>query len=190
MKLMKYLLLLLTFVGFAVFAEPDEVDEDGNPVEKSDKVPEWVLTTADGKEVGSKSLDGQAYVLHFWATWCPYCKRLQPGLDSISKDYLERGIKTYAVSFWENPRAKPTREMKNRGLTLPVIEQGDEVAKSFSVPGTPMTIFVSHEGEIVYRYVQSDPNDPQIRIAYETLWDLLKDKDKPKEQPSEETETD
>lgn len=155
-------------------AEP-ELDEDGNPIVKPDMAPSWVLTDGQGSEVTAAALAGKPYVLHFWATWCPYCKKLQPGLEVISEDYVEKGIKTYAVSFWENPRAKPVQEMENRGLFLPVLVEGDEVAKAFGVVGTPSTIFVNGKGEIAYVHLQSNPNDPQLRVAYELLLDSMKD---------------
>lgn len=181
MKLLDKLLLVFLFVSLPLFAE----DEEDAIIEESDSAPTWLLTQ-DEIAYGSAQLEGKPYVIHFWATWCPYCKRLQPGLESIAVDYKKTGIETYAISFWENVRANPIREMKNRGLNLNVLVQGDDVAKSFGVQGTPTTIFVNHEGTVVSRYTLSDPNDPQIRLAYETLSDQFKDKDKPKVVPEDE----
>ncbi len=178
---MKYLSLffLLLCISFAAFAEPEpeepELDEDGNPIVKAEVAPSWTLKDAEGNDISSESLKGKPYVLHFWATWCPYCKRLQPGLDVISMGYVKKGITTYAVSFWENPKAKPVSEMQNRGLMLPVLVEGDDVAKNFGVMGTPTTVFVNKDHEVEYIHLQSDPNDPQLRVAYETLLDSMKE---------------
>ncbi|MDC2889556.1 TlpA disulfide reductase family protein [Psychrosphaera algicola] len=168
---MKHIILttLLLICCFSLYADEPELDEDGNPIILPDLASPWSLSNGQGLEVDSEDLKGKPYVLHFWATWCPYCKKLQSGLDVISKGYVDKGIPTYAVSFWENPRAKPVKEMKSRGLTLPVLIEGDAVAKQFSVMGTPTTIFINGEGEIVYVHMLSNPNDPQIRVAYESL---------------------
>lgn len=178
MKLFRFLTLML-ILSFSVWAEPEpeelELDEDGNPIVKAEVAPSWSLKDGDGNEVTSESLKDKPYVLHFWATWCPYCKRLQPGLDVIAMGYVNKGINTYAVSFWENPTAKPVREMQNRGLMLPVLVEGDEVAKSFGAMGTPTTIFVNKDHEITHIYIQSNPNDPQLRVMYEELLDSMKD---------------
>jgi thioredoxin-related protein len=64
--------------------------------------------------------------------------------------------------------------MKRRGLDLKVLVDGDEAAKSFDVTSTPTTVFINHRGEIVFTYILSDPNDPQLRLAYETLVDQVK----------------
>lgn len=169
--------LLLLVSCFSLYAEEPELDEDGNPIILPDMAAPWSLSDGQGIEVKSENLKGKPYVLHFWATWCPYCKKLQPGLDVISKGYVAKGIPTYAVSFWENPRAKPVKEMKSRGLSLPVLIEGDSVAKEFGVVGTPTTIFINGEGEIVYVHLLSNPNDPQIRVAYELLLETMAEND-------------
>lgn len=174
--MLKIKLLVMFFLcSFSLFALSDEpeLDEDGNPIIEAVMAPAWHITN-DTIELSSESLLGKPYVLHFWATWCPYCKKLQPGLETISKGYVEKGIETYAVSFWENPRTKPIKDMKRRGLDFKVLVHGDEAAKSFDVTSTPTTVFINHRGEIVFTYVLSDPNDPQLRLAYETLVDQVK----------------
>ncbi|MFT6529652.1 MAG: thiol-disulfide isomerase/thioredoxin [Psychrosphaera sp.] len=173
MMLKVKLFLILFLCSFTVFAIDDvELDEDGNPIVVSEAVPTWSINNKN-IELSSDALIGKAYVLHFWATWCPYCKRLQPGLETIAIEYVDKGIETYAISFWENPRAKPTQEMESRGLSFKVLEKGDEVAKLFGVQSTPTTIFVNHKGEVSFKYMLSDPNDPQLRLAYETLIDEI-----------------
>ncbi len=167
------LLLLCSFSSFALDDEP-ELDDDGNPIANANMAPEWQIKNRK-ISLSSEVLKGKPYVLHFWATWCPYCKRLQPGLETIAQGYINKGIDTYAVSFWENPRAKPTKEMQSRELNFKVLERGDEVAKLFNVSSTPTTVFVNHRGEISFTYLLSDPNDPQLRLAYETLVKAKKD---------------
>ena len=181
MSIIRFLLLTLLF-SFSVLAE-DEVETSEDT---SNTAPEWTLKNGDSV-YGTSQLTGKPYVIHFWATWCPYCKRLQPGLESVSRDYREDGIATYAVSFWENPRANPEREMMNRGLNLKVLVKGDEVAKSFGVQGTPTTVFINHDGEIISRLNTSDPNDPQLRLAYEALLDGLEKSKEPTPESEEDT---
>ena len=180
MQAVRFLFITL-FLSFSIFAE-----EEAEVESVSNVAPDWSLKKED-VVYGSQQLVGKPYVMHFWATWCPYCKRLQPGLESVSRDYKKQGIATYAVSFWENTRANPEREMVNRGLNLKVLVKGDDVAKSFGVQGTPATIFVNHKGEVISRLNTSDPNDPQIRLAYEILLDEYT-KPEPVDPESAETE--
>lgn len=176
-KLKLLIILFLCSSSLFVLADEPELDDDGNPIVKREKAPLWYIEN-DGLELSSERLLGKAYVLHFWATWCQDCKLLQSGLETISYGYVDKGIDTYAISFWENPRAKPIKDMANRGLNFTVLEDGDEVAKLFAVERTPTTVFVNHKGEVTLKYILSDPNDPQLRLAYETLVDGLKLRDK------------
>lgn len=186
-----FLFVVLLMTSQVTASDPEvELDEDGNPIVKLDEAPEWVLTDGKGGDVSSAELAGQPYVLTFWATWCPYCKKFQPGLDYIALDYIDVGIPTYAVSFWENAGAKPAEEMEARGLYLPVLVEGDSVAKAFGVLGTPTTVFVNQEGEIVYRHTAFDPNDPQLRAAYEQLKDEMEKPEPESTEGEENTEDD
>jgi thiol-disulfide isomerase/thioredoxin len=175
MVLMLFLASLLSVQA----AEPEEpepqLDEDGNPIVEVEMAPEWELLDKDGIKLGSELLKEKAYVLHFWASWSPHSKDLQAALDAISIEYIKQGIPTYTISFWENRRSKPSLDMANRGLMLPVLEKGDDVAKAFGVMGVPTTIFIKRGGEIAHIHTDSNPNDPQLRVAYEMLADSLKE---------------
>ena len=35
--------------------------------------------TLNGESFTNESLKGKAYLIQFWATWCGYCKRDEPG---------------------------------------------------------------------------------------------------------------
>ena len=50
----------------------------------ADTAPDFTLSEADGNEVSLADYKGRLLMLHFWATWCPYCKKLQPGLQRLS----------------------------------------------------------------------------------------------------------
>ncbi len=177
-------LTFLTNSALAFDEDEPELDEDGNPIVKPDMAPEWQLRGADNLIVSSKDLAGKPYVLSFCASWSPYCDKFLPGLDYISIDYVNEGIPTYAVSFWENSNAKPLKAFEKLGLMLPMLVDGDEVAKGFGVLGVPTTVFVNQDGEIVYRHTEFDPNDPQLRVAYEELKELWKNP--PPENPEED----
>ena len=136
------------------------------------EAPNWSIEK-EQQVISAVGMKGKPYVLHFWATWCPYCKRVQPGIDNIATEYQTNGIDTFAVSFWENSNADPEREMQNRGLSLNVLANGDDVAKAFGVQGTPTTVFVDHNGQVLVRLTTSNPNDPQLKSAYEALSDRM-----------------
>jgi len=77
--------------------------------------PAWQLKTQAGKTISLSDYQGKPVILHFWATWCPYCKKLQPKLVALEQKYQESGVKIVSISFNEDEGALPQDEIKARG---------------------------------------------------------------------------
>lgn len=129
----------------------------------SELAPQWELYDETNKLTRSSDFEGKPLIIHFWATWCPYCKKLQPGLDSLYKKYQSQGLEMIAISFWEDEGATPQASLIQRGHSFKTLVNGDHVAKQlFAVKGTPTTVFISKDGSILATTRISDPNDPRL----------------------------
>lgn len=136
----------------------------------ADTAPAFVLPDANGRQVSLSEYRGKPLILHFWATWCPYCKRLQPGLAAVARQYADRGLVLLGVSFSEDEGAEPQAVLRQRGLHFKTLVDGDAVAQLYGVRGTPTTFFINRAGEIVGMTNTSDPEDPVLqRLAGEAL---------------------
>ncbi|MFT5162992.1 MAG: cytochrome c biogenesis protein CcmG/thiol:disulfide interchange protein DsbE [Alteromonadaceae bacterium] len=133
--------------------------------------PNFSLKTEEGKTVSLADYKGQPLVLHFWATWCPYCKKLQPGLNALYEKYQPQGLKMLAVSIWEDEGATPQAVLNKRGYGFKTVINGDDITKMFNVKGTPTTVFINRAGEVVWRTDKSDPKNPKLEKA---ILDILK----------------
>jgi len=135
--------------------------------------PDWQLLTEAGKQIKSTEFAGKPLIIHFWATWCPYCKKLQPGLDKLYKTYHKDGLQLIAVSFLEDQGATPQAELEARGMSFETAVNGDHVArKLFAVEGTPTTVFIDKHGRIVASTRSSDPDDPRLETMVKLLLTL------------------
>ncbi|MCY7296120.1 TlpA family protein disulfide reductase [Alteromonas sp. a30] len=133
-------------------------------------MPEWELKTADGEVVKSTDLLGKPVILHFWATWCPYCKRLQPAFDRLNEKYKDQGLQIWAVSFSEKEGAKPQEMLNERGHTFKTLVDGDRVAiGQFQVNATPTTYFFYADGSMMGMTQSSDPENPGLDKAVEHM---------------------
>lgn len=164
--------LIVTLFSPYIEADEPELDENGNPIVKLEEAPNWSVVL-EGQGLSSDDFAGKPYVLHFWSSWSPYSTNFQPGLHSIAQQYIDDGIETLAVSFWENARTDPIKVLNDRGYQFKPVPKGDDLAKTFSVQLPPTTIFINGKNEIVQRLVTHDPNDPSIRAAYEELKDSI-----------------
>lgn len=127
--------------------------------------PPWQLTTQAGKSISLSDYQGKPVILHFWATWCPYCKKLQPKLVELEKKYQSSGIKIVSISFNEDDGATPQDEIKNRGYDFITAVKGELVANQYGVRGTPTTFFINRQGKAIYKSTSSDVKNPKLELA-------------------------
>lgn len=135
------------------------------------KAPDWQLPTQSGGTIKSGDYQGQPVILHFWATWCPYCKKLQPKLVELQKKYQTSGVKIVAISFNEDEDATPQDVLNARGYQITTAVNGDKIAEEFGVVGTPTTFFINRDGEAIFKYTSSDINDPRLEQAVKAISD-------------------
>ena len=155
---MKYFLLVLTF--FVTQVEAENI------------APSWQLKTQNGETIGSEIYQNKPVILHFWATWCPYCKKLQPKLVELEKQYQTSGVKIMSISFNEDPGASPQDELASRGYKFVTAVEGDKIAALYGVLGTPTTFFINRKGVIIFKSTSSDITDPRLDLAMKEITKL------------------
>jgi len=131
--------------------------------------PAWQLKTQSGENISLSDYQGKPVILHFWATWCPYCKKLQPKLVELENKYQNSGIKIVSISFNEDEGAKPQDEIKARGYNFITAVEGEAVVKLYGVRGTPTTFFINRQGKAVYKSTSSDVSNPELELAVKEI---------------------
>ena len=122
----------------------------------AEKAPDFSLFDHSGNPITLKSYLGKGLVIHFWGTWCPFCKELQPGLDQLYRKYKASGLEVLGISIREAKGINPEQVLKSQGITFKTAVDGDKVAKMYDVPVTPSTFFIDREGEIVWKLHSSN----------------------------------
>ncbi len=124
------------------------------------KAPDWTLNDAQGRDVSLSDYYGKPLILHFWASWCPYCKKLQPGLERLYQQYHADGLEVLGINWREDAGVQPQKVLERRGITFKTLVEGDAVADQYGVRGTPTTFFIDKEGVVVWVTIDSDPDNP------------------------------
>jgi len=115
-------------------------------VDSANVAPDWSLVSAQGETVQlSREVREQPTVLLFWATWCPYCKALMPHLQSMRLEYGGK-IKILAINFREE--GDPVEFIRRAGYDFTVLPDGDDVAASYAIYGTPGVVIVDSDRTI------------------------------------------
>jgi len=122
------------------------------PVIVGSTAPDWTLNNKDGKPVEYyKDSENNVSVILFWATWCPYCATLMPHLEVIYRKYRNKGVKVYAVDIFEDGKINPIEHFAAKEYTYTLLLEGDEVAKQYTVKGTPGLFVIDKDKKVIYR---------------------------------------
>jgi cytochrome c biogenesis protein CcmG/thiol:disulfide interchange protein DsbE len=139
-----------------------------NPVNAAELAPDWSLESANGEIIRlSEEVSNQTTVLLFWATWCPYCKKLMPGMVGLHDEFSERGLEIVGVNFRDDGDVDAYAEKFDVNFDLLV--DGDTLAAQVGVKGTPTLFVLDNAGNVVLRLSDSDPNNPNLRAAVESV---------------------
>ncbi len=133
------------------------------------EAPGFTLKNSRGQDVSLSDYQGKVIILHFWATWCPYCKKLQPGLERLYQSYKGQGLELLGISIWEDEGADPQGALAERGHSFMTLLEGGEVAKRYGVKGTPSTFFIGRDGQVAGVYMDSNPDDPVLEQQVKKL---------------------
>lgn len=129
---------------------------------------DWTLNNLSGKAVTLSEFKGRPTLLVFWATWCPYCKKLLPGIAELNDKYESQGLKVLAVNIKED--WKPAVYWRNHDYKFDALLDGDAVGDIYGVTGTPTLVFIAPSGKVLGVQSFSDPHHPLLeKFAVEGL---------------------
>jgi peroxiredoxin len=94
---------LLTFISIAImaggpaalYAQQNEQPMIGQPA------PLFELKSTDGKTWSLEQLKGSYVVIHFAATWCPFCNAEAPYLEELYQNYRNKNVQVFIVDVRE-----------------------------------------------------------------------------------------
>ncbi|MET1254078.1 TlpA disulfide reductase family protein [Aliikangiella maris] len=121
---------------------------------------DWQLTSLKNEVVRLSDFQGQPVLLVFWATWCPYCKQLLPGIEKLHEQYAHQGLKIIGVNI--NEDWKPHVYWENHGYQFDSVLEGDEIARHYGVAGTPTVVFIAPSGKVMGVKAFHDPKNPLL----------------------------
>ncbi len=117
---------------------------------------DFTVKDINGNEVKLSDYKGKVIFLNFWATWCPWCVKEMPSmqtlLDNLGKKYgkdfvilaVDAGESVSQVRSW----------LKDKNLKFHfVLDQGNQVNGMYGVRGLPSTYIIKKNFEILGRAV-------------------------------------
>lgn len=117
-------------------------------IERGDPAPRFTAKTLDGEKYTSDSLKGNVVLIQFWATWCSYCKKDEPALETLTREFNKAGLVVLAVDMGE-PRRKVKKfvEASPRPWKI-VLAEDTTLAAICEAKAYPMYVLIDREGTI------------------------------------------
>jgi len=114
--------------------------------------PPFELPRADGSRTSLADHAGRAVLLHFWATWCPPCRRELPALEALRAALEPEGLSVLAVSVDAGSGEAVARFTAERAPGLDVLlDPREHVARRYAVGAYPTSVVIDRGGRVVHR---------------------------------------
>ncbi|MBR6229221.1 MAG: redoxin domain-containing protein [Eubacterium sp.] len=125
----------------------------------------------NGESVKSADLFKKAKVtmINVWSTTCHACIEEMPEVESIGKEYSEKGGQIILVcAFANTPKEIESVKQKldNLGCTLPCMASFEAMEKVFPSTSLPTTYFVDSEGKLLEEPID-EPNPTLYRECFD-----------------------
>ena len=104
----------------------------------------------DGKITQLKNYRGKPVLLHFWATWCPFCKVEEGSITAIAEDWP-----VLTIAYQSGDKTAIMKHLKERDLEswATISDPDSRLAELYGVTGVPTTFIIDANGNIRFREV-------------------------------------
>ena len=131
--------------------------------EVGEKAPDFTAKDIKGKEVSlNQSLGEKVTIIDFWASWCMPCRKENPNMVALYKEFHAKGLNIVGVSLDNDSKDWITAIAKDQ-LTWTHVSNlkqwEDPIAKLYNVNQIPATFVLDKDGKIIAR----DINGAELR---------------------------
>lgn len=109
-------------------------------------VPDFSVTTLDGKTIRVSDLKGKRVILDFWATWCGPCIMEIPHFTRLYQETSRGDLEIVGISSEDADTVKAF--VKKKGVIYPVAAMSEFPAPFDEIRFIPTTFFVDRNGLI------------------------------------------
>lgn len=123
------------------------------PERKNQPAPEIAGAGLNDKQLSLSQFRGKVVLLNYWGSWCASCRREQPDLERVWREYQDRGVQFLGVDSVDG-RSDGLTYVKEFGVTYPsILDPSAKLAYRLNVAVLPTTFVIDPQGIIVYRLV-------------------------------------
>lgn len=127
---------------------------------------EWpVIHLLDGSTLSPASWQGQAAMIVFWATYCPYCNRHNARVDKLHRATQGQTLRVLGVAL-EGDADAVRHYMAGNGYQFPVTLDDGTLRKRFTARRViPMTCVLDRQGRLLQAIPGEMAEDDVLGLA-------------------------
>lgn len=103
-----------------------------------------------GNSVSLEDLKGKVVFINFWATWCGPCIAEMPSIQKLYDKFKDKKDVVFVILEAEGNKAKATKFMENKKLTLPLYYPNGDFPEAFFRGSLPTTVILDKQGNIAH----------------------------------------
>lgn len=134
-------------------------DTSAVAIEIGTMAPDFSAPNTDGKDTSLKSALGKLTLIDFWASWCGPCRKENPNVVALYKDFHPKGLNIIGVSLDEKSDKWKEAIAKDQ-LTWTQISNlkgwEDPIAKRYFVDGIPATFLLDEKGVVIAKNLRGE----------------------------------
>jgi cytochrome c biogenesis protein CcmG, thiol:disulfide interchange protein DsbE len=126
----------------------------GAALKSGDAFPKTALADRAGMPVTlPDDVKGKVVLIHFWATWCPFCIKEIRALETIYGMYRDKGLVPFSVNVGEDNQTVASF-LKSETVSYPILmDRNSEAARQVGVTGLPTTFICGRDGVIRFKII-------------------------------------
>ncbi|HWR02151.1 MAG TPA: TlpA disulfide reductase family protein [Chlorobaculum sp.] len=166
---MKKITSSLAVVCLTVILFASNLMASGNAWAAPAAAPSFSGVTIDGKPFSSASLKGKAYIVNFFATWCPPCRGEIPDMVVLQKAYAAKGFTFIGIAL-DDSSAPVKNLIRKDAINYPVIMGNKAIVSKFNpyidggINGIPSSFVVDSSGNLTQALVGAQSKEAFERI--------------------------
>ncbi|HTB16199.1 MAG TPA: redoxin family protein [Bryobacteraceae bacterium] len=110
---------------------------------------------------GAPPTQGKVVLLDFWTSWCTPCKRQQPIIEKLNREFRSKGLIVLGVNVGEDKDAMDKVHLAYPSLQL---DADDEALKSLAVNAYPTLVLIDRTGKVAF-YDVGAKSEASLRAA-------------------------
>ena len=116
--------------------------------DKPEPAPRFTAKATNGETFSNDSVKGKVVLLQFWATWCQYCRREQPLVDSLEAEFKDKGLIVLAIDVGESKKTVKKYLAANPRDCRIVLNEDTNLAAMYAASSYPIYVVIDREGNI------------------------------------------